>query len=192
MFSNLEYGKSRIVACCMVLWVALLSLASCLGENSEDISYSPGYFSGTHYDGKWDVDGVAGAKADVIAYPHYFYLDGLPYGAILDHVFPGSVIENVEGIDANNRLPFVAMTTSETSQLLSLQPPVWTINATVDGVGHVVHVSFMTVGSTDVISWGTLTKSGMLTVILRTTAYSVDNGGQHPLSLKITYNATKK
>lgn len=175
----------------------VLSLASCVADDPahSDPTYSdPSAGSiGMMYDGVWKVGQSDDVQGTVVASASRFETASIPYADIFRHLFPGCEIEDASSPSGSVALPFTVAATADGGLLYSLQPTAWYMTATVDGKCHSAALTFVPSGSgTDDISWGTLSKAGVLTLILHATAVSIDSGEPSPLSLKIAYTAVRK
>lgn len=144
------------------------------------------------YDGKWDVDGAAGTKTLAVDYGKSFGIAELPYAEVLRILFPGDDVDII-GVDyENGNVPYSMTVMPDKSILYSLQPNAWGIVANINGVEHRLKISFSNINSTEKTQWGTLSKNGLLSLVMRVTSYSVDGGSEQQTSIKITFTATRK
>ncbi len=175
-----------------LLLVSILAMAtySCMPEEkSETIVICPD--TGHPFDGVWSIDDNKGKKDTVIIYSKYMQSVALPYNEMLTRLFPNSKIEDVTGSSDDGKFVYTVTLPSESSTLFSLQPNTWHIQARIDNEDHKVAVSFASIDNNSDLSWATLSNSGLLTIILRPTAYSIDGGKDQPVTMKLAFTAKR-
>ncbi len=146
------------------------------------------------YEGKWTVGDVQSASGTAWLSTRQLLLDDVPYADIIRQLMPNSDITSAKKTyDGDNVLKCVASQTSDNSTLLSIMPATWHVAAIVDGESHSIDI-FMTqtINGRDDQSWGTVSKTGVLTLILHVTSYSVDGGEAVPAALKLVFTAKRQ
>lgn len=171
------------------------TLLSCTvedGDQQANLSGSDYNMSSISYSGTWDIDGTTVNNACVLVYPSCFALTNIPYDVIIGKLFPSARI-TYAGSDNDVNMAYTAVTASDRSTLYNIQPATWHMSAVIDGVPKNVSLTFMQVpGNNDGMSWGTLSKNGVLTLILHATQYAVNDGQTANTSLKITITAKRQ
>ena len=179
----------------LAIAVAAMPCASCAVDDTEKAQaiVCPG--TSMMFEGKWSAGTESGQSGRAWIYSNSLLLEGVPYAAIVRQLMPGSGVSEAtpagSGV-STQQLQFAA-TASESTTLLTIMPAVWDIEAVTENGRHTVRLSF-TPGHNDTenISWGTLSGSGMLTLILHATSFTVDGGSPTPASLKLTLTAARK
>ena len=172
-----------------------VSIAACTvdteQENSNNIWADMG--QNVVYDGKWTVESATSIGSWAVVNTSYITVDAIPAADLIKRFLP-----NADPATATAALSCHALACSPTSadsgtQLYSIRPTTWELSAVADGQKHVVNLTFAPSGNgADNISWGTVSKSGVLTLILHATAVSIDGGDAQSTSLTLTYTATRK
>lgn len=184
-------------ACHSAIALALLSavvvLPSCSGPGDErQLEDSPAILAPSAvFEGTWSVGGVSGLPGTVMLYGSAFRVAEVPCAAILQQLYPGSSVADATG--GSEDIPFGVTSTSATSQLYSLMPTAWRLSGAVDGVRRSVSLAISpTAGGTGDVSWGTYSKSGVLTLVLHATSFTADGGEPVAVSLKLVFTATRR
>lgn len=177
--------------------VALLVLASCTEDEplaghynkwtSADSSYSSA--GAMMFSGRWSVGGEPSGETVLAVYPEMMSLGSVPYADIMARLMPQSAVADVRG-DATVSMRCTRMQQSATGMLFSLYPDTWHMSAVIDGRERKVRLLFA--NDAEAVSWATLSAGGVLTVILRPTAFAVDDGDTVPVDLKLMCTATLK
>lgn len=189
--------RKYMSSACVLLAAVLVAFAaqSCVGAPGGDAGEDPSYSApGASYacDGMWQVDGRKN-NGVVIVYPGYFIVYDIPYRQLAAKLFEGSVVADVAGSDGNDQLKYVTETTQDGTEVYTVKPKEWRMTATVDG--RQCHISMYLspkTGSADDVSWGFLSKNGVMSLVLCVAQYSVDGGDVQPSSVKLTYTAMRK
>lgn len=180
--------------------VALLTV-SCAQDDESSQRWGASNMSSSEavYEGKWSL-GMASGWQGVAAIDMrdsstgVFRLRGVPRAEIVRQFFPdGSVVPAADYFSMIVESQFVVTSTSDNTLLYMLQPAVWNIPVLVgDKPGTLgLNISSQSQGDDD-LSWGTLSKSGVLTLVIHVTSYQLDGGGQVPSALKMVFTATRK
>lgn len=163
------------------------------GDQQTASSDSNFNMSSISYSGTWDVEGTTVNNACVQVYPSFFTLTNIPYDVIIGKLFPKALIMYAGNNDNAVNMAYTAVTASDRSTLYNIQPATWHISAVIDGMPRDVSLTFMQVpGNDGDMSWGTLSKNGVLTLILHATQYAVNDGQTVSTSLKITITAKRQ
>lgn len=146
------------------------------------------------YEGKWDIGAEEGLPGVAWIATQGFAFDSIPAASVVRQLFPGSEVAAVASADGGYAwLKCSATQASDNSLLYSAEPSVWRVKARVDGRQRVVGIAFAPrVGSGGDISWGTLSRTGVLTLVLHATSYTVDDGSAAPLAMKLVFTAKRK
>lgn len=197
---NKEYMRKiltyRILCAAALALVVVSMLVSCLpsddGEMNDSQTECPEPL--VAYEGKWDIGAEQGVQDMVWMSAYGFVFDTIPATSVVRQLFPGSEIGTVETADNEYAsLKCSATPTSAGSVLYSAEPAVWRVAALIDGRRRVVSIAFSPrAGSDDDMSWGTLSKAGVLTLVLHATSYTVDGGEAVPTAMKLVFTATRK
>lgn len=185
--------KSRLPNFCMLLAAMIVALVSCVSR-SDDTADCTGlqYSTRTLCNGIWEVDGKHGQNTQMIVMEHYVQIYELPYNDILAHLFEGKTIGNTLGDQANGIIAYRKIANSDGSTTLALAPQAWRINTSIDGEQHLVEIMFDSAENSENISWGTISRSGVFTLILHPTSFAIDGGNTQPISMKLKFTATVK
>lgn len=178
-----------IMAVGLIVWgVAVATMQAC-ANNDDDILGAP-YNTETvmAYTGKWQVGSSTAPKSTILKCAKYFQLSKVPCDEIFAQLYPGKTITDARCNMGSELLLFDSMSPSGKSILYSLKPTTWTLMASVDGESHKVQLAISPIseGSNE-LSWGSLSKTGVLTIILHATSATIDDDTTHPLSLTLTF-----
>lgn len=192
-----KYGTRRRDTWIFLTAVILLTipLAACSIETSETVSNSTWADKGSSavYDGKWTVESAASIGSSATVSTSSITVDTIPYADIMSRFFPDTDPSTATGAIACHTVASALASVDGGAMLYSIRPTAWEISATAGGQKHIVNLAFMPSGNgADNISWATVSKSGVLTLILHATAVSIDGGEARPASLTLTYTATRK
>ena len=187
-----------VVAILMMVQLLTLSLMSCQIDDNQS-SFNDNFTTCPEtpvaYEGKWTVGSMSVSTGKAIVSGKEIQLFEVPYTEILQQLFQGSNIES--GIGCNNKsekLKFTVTQASDKTLLYSLEPTEWHLSALVDKKPYSVNIALSPNDPLDntTISWGTLSMSGVLTLVLHATSYTVNSGDINPVSLKLVFTAKRK
>lgn len=185
----------RKAALCTVLAAVALALSSCAVDDTSVTDGGPSYNSpeiGVAYVGKWKAGTLTAADSWVMVFDRYFQVGSMPCGEVLAQLFPGKAITDARCDAGSGRLTYVSAEPNANSTLYSLQPTSLGMTADIDGVPCSVRLAIAPVmGSDDYMSWGSLSRTGVLTIILHATSYTVNGGEAQPLELKLTFTGKR-
>lgn len=145
------------------------------------------------YEGRWTVESATSDGSRAVISASNITIETIPSADIIKQFLP-----NADPATATAAMSCHALACSLTSadsgtQLYSIRPTIWEMSAMADGQKHSVSLVFAPSGNgADNISWATMSKSGVLTLILHATAVSIDGEEAKPTSLTLTYTATRK
>lgn len=175
----------------MIIATTVLISACSAGDNAYDLDFNASADANL-YNGRCTVDGSDGGEAVIGITQESVNLYSIPYDVIMSKLFPDATITQSGGSELNRHIRYRVVDNAGAQTLLSLYPPTWTLWADVDGTRRIVELSFVSVGKTEEMSWGTISKNGVLTLILSTAAYTTDGHDiSTPVPMKITYTMSK-
>lgn len=185
----------RYISSVCALLVAMLVAQSCVESPYEGSDGSDSFDApvvGQAYEGVWQMDDRK-ENGIVVAYPGYFDALDIPYAWLAANIFAGSDVKGVVGSDAGGRLGYSMATTQDGTTLYTLKPKVWRMTATVDGRNRQVALYMAPqAGGTDDMSWGRISKSGVMSIMLCVTGYSLDGADMQPSVMRLTFTAMRK
>lgn len=178
-----------IMAVGLIVWgLTVATMQAC--ANNEDDMLNASYNTETvmAYTGKWQVGSSTAPKSTILKCAKYFQLSKVPCDEIFAQLYPGKTITDARCNMGAELLLFDSMSPSGKSILYSLKPTTWTLMASVDGESHKVQLAISPIseGSNE-LSWGSLSKTGVLTIILHATSATIDDDTTRPLSLTLTF-----
>lgn len=185
---------SAIALAAFVLAV-VASLAACSVDDDamSGDNYMMDSGSSAIYDGKWDVGTEHGVQGTVRVVAGEFLLDGAAHAAVARQLFPGGTAGSVTSSNDVESLSFSVARTSDNSLLYSIKPFIWSFTLLSGGLPRTASVAFSPrVGTSDGMSWGTLSKAGVLTIVLHATSYTIGDGDTEPVDLKLTFTGKRK
>lgn len=178
-----------IMAVGLIVWGLTVATMQACANNDDDI-LAASYNTETvmAYTGKWQVGSSTAPKSTILKCAKYFQLSKVPCDEIFAQLYPGKTITDARCNMGAELLLFDSMSPSGKSILYSLKPTTWTLMASVDGESHKVQLAISPIseGSNE-LSWGSLSKTGVLTIILHATSATIDDDTTHPLSLTLTF-----
>lgn len=178
-----------IMAVGLIVWgLTVATMQAC--ANNEDDMLNASYNTETvmAYTGKWQVGSSTAPESTILKCAKYFQLSKVPCDEIFAQLYPGKTITDARCNMGSELLLFDSMSPSGKSILYSLKPTTWTLMASVDGESHKVQLAISPIseGSNE-LSWGSLSKTGVLTIILHATSATIDDDTTRPLSLTLTF-----
>lgn len=178
-----------IMAVGLIVWgLTVATMQAC--ANNEDDMLNASYNTETvmAYTGMWQVGSSTAPKSTILKCAKYFQLSKVPCDEIFAQLYPGKTITDARCNMGAELLLFDSMSPSGKSILYSLKPTTWTLMASVDGESHKVQLAISPIseGSNE-LSWGSLSKTGVLTIILHATSATIDDDTTRPLSLTLTF-----
>lgn len=193
----LMYISKYISSACALLMALLMAAVaqSCIGAPSGDLDdsqYSEA-MQGQGYDGTWQIDDYK-KSGIVVVHPGYFTALDMPYRMMAAKLFEGKEIKDVTGSMGNDRLEYVAATAQDGTVLYTIKPKTMFITATVDGWQRRATLYLSpAAGSANDMSWGRLSKNGVMSIVLCVAQYSMDGGDiQRNASIKFTFTGLRK
>ena len=178
-----------IMAVGLIVWGLTVATMQACANNDDDI-LDASYNTETvmAYTGKWQVGSSTAPNSTILKCAKYFQLSKVPCDEILAQLYPGKTITDARCNMGSELLLFDSMSPSGKSILYSLKPTTWTLMASVDGESHKVQLAISPIseGSNE-LSWGSLSKTGVLTIILHATSATIDDDTTRPLSLTLTF-----
>lgn len=178
-----------IMAVGLIVWGLTVATMQACANNDDDI-LDASYNTETvmAYTGKWQVGSSTAPESTILKCAKYFQLSKVPCDEIFAQLYPGKTITDARCNMGAELLLFDSMSPSGKSILYSLKPTTWTLMASVDGEIHKVQLAISPIseGSNE-LSWGSLSKTGVLTIILHATSATIDDTTTRPLSLTLTF-----
>lgn len=178
-----------IMAVGLIVWgVAVATMQACANNDDDMLDASYNTETVMAYTGKWQVGSYAAPKSTILKCAKYFQLSKVPCDEIFAQLYPGKTITDARCNMGAELLLFDSMSPSGKSILYSLKPTTWTLMASVDGESHKVQLAISPIseGSNE-LSWGSLSKTWVLTIILHATSATIDDDTTRPLSLTLTF-----
>lgn len=178
-----------IMAVGLIVWgLTVATMQACANNDDDMLDASYNTETVMAYTGKWQVGSYTAPKSTILKCAKYFQLSKVPCEEIFAQLYPGKTITDARCNMGAELLLFDSMSPSGKSILYSLKPTTWTLMASVDGESHKVQLAISPIseGSNE-LSWGSLSKTGVLTIILHATSATIDDDTTRPLSLTLTF-----
>ena len=178
-----------IMAVGLIVWgLTVATMQACANNDDDMLNASYNTETVMAYTGKWQVGSSTAPKSTILKCAKYFQLSKVPCDEIFAQLYPGKTITDARCNMGAELLLFDSMSPSGKSILYSLKPTTWTLMASVDGESHKVQLAISPIseGSNE-LSWGSLSKTGVLTIILHATAATIDDDTTRLLSLTLTF-----
>ena len=178
-----------IMAVGLIVWgLTVATMQACANNDDDMLNASYNTETVMAYTGKWQVGSSTAPKSTILKCAKYFQLSKVPCDEIFAQLYPGKTITDARCNMGAELLLFDSMSPSGKSILYSLKPNTWTLTASVDGESHKVQLAISPIseGSNE-LSWGSLSKTGVLTIILHATSATIDDDTTRPLSLTLTF-----
>lgn len=178
-----------IMAVGLIVWgLTVATMQACANNDDDMLNASYNTETVMAYTGKWQVGSSTAPKSTILKCAKYFQLSKVPCDEIFAQLYPGKTITDARCNMGAELLLFDSMSPSGKSILYSLKPTTWTLMASVDGENHKVQLAISPIseGSNE-LSWGSLSKTGVLTIILHATSATIDDDTTRPLSLTLTF-----
>ena len=178
-----------IMAVGLIVWgLTVATMQACANNDDDMLNASYNTETVMAYTGKWQVGSSTAPKSTILKCAKYFQLSKVPCDEIFAQLYPGKTITDARCNMGAELLLFDSMSPSGKSILYSLKPTTWTLMASVDGESHKVQLAISPIseGSNE-LSWGSLSKTGVLTIILHATSATIDDDTTRPLSLTLTF-----
>lgn len=178
-----------IMAVGLIVWgLTVATMQACANNDDDMLGASYNTETVMAYTGKWQVGSSTAPKSTILKCAKYFQLSKVPCDEIFAQLYPGKTITDARCNMGAELLLFDSMSPSGKSILYSLKPTTWTLMASVDGESHKVQLAISPIseGSNE-LSWGSLSKTGVLTIILHATSATIDDDTTRPLSLTLTF-----
>lgn len=178
-----------IMAVGLIVWgLTVATMQACANNDDDMLDASYNTETVMAYTGKWQVGSSTAPNSTILKCAKYFQLSKVPCDEILAQLYPGKTITDARCNMGSELLLFDSMSPSGKSILYSLKPTTWTLMASVDGESHKVQLAISPIseGSNE-LSWGSLSKTGVLTIILHATSATIDDDTTRPLSLTLTF-----
>lgn len=178
-----------IMAVGLIVWgLTVATMQACANNDDDMLDASYNTETVMAYTGKWQVDSSTAPNSTILKCAKYFQLSKVPCDEIFAQLYPGKTITDARCNMGAELLFFDSMSPSGKSILYSLKPTTWTLMASVDGESHKVQLAISPIseGSNE-LSWGSLSKTGVLTIILHATSATIDDDTTRPLSLTLTF-----
>lgn len=178
-----------IVAVGLIVWgLTVATMQACANNDDDILGESYNTENVMAYTGKWQVGSSTAPNSTILKCAKYFQVNKVPCEEIFAQLYPGKTITAEQYNMGSELLLFDSMSPSGKSILYSLKPTTWTLMASVDGESHKVQLAISPIseGSNE-LSWGSLSKTGVLTIILHATSVTIDDDTTHPLSLTLTF-----
>ena len=178
-----------IMAVGLIVWgLTVATMQACANNDDDMLDASYNTETVMAYTGKWQVGSSTAPKSTILKCAKYFQLSKVPCDEIFAQLYPGKTITDARCNMGAELLLFDSMSPSGKSILYSLKPTTWTLMASVDGESHKVQLAISPIseGSNE-LSWGSLSKTGVLTIILHATSATIDDAITRPLSLTLTF-----
>ena len=178
-----------IMAVGLIVWgLTVATMQACANNDDDMLNASYNTETVMAYTGKWQVGSSTAPKSTILKCAKYFQLSKVPCDEIFAQLYPGKTITDARCNMGAELLLFDSMSPSGKSILYSLKPTTWTLMASVDGESHKVQLAISPIseGSNE-LSWGSLSKTGVRTIILHATSATIDDDTTRPLSLTLTF-----
>lgn len=178
-----------IMAVGLIVWgLTVATMQACANNDDDMLDASYNTETVMAYTGKWQVGSSTAPNSTILKCAKYFQLSKVPCDEIFAQLYPGKTITDARCNMGAELLLFDSMSPSGKSILYSLKPTMWTLMASVDGESHKVQLAISPIseGSNE-LSWGSLSKTGVLTIILHATSATIDDDTTRPLSLTLTF-----
>ena len=178
-----------IMAVGLIVWgLTVATMQACANNDDDMLDASYNTETVMAYTGKWQVGSSTAPNSTILKCAKYFQLSKVPCDEIFAYLYPGKTITDARCNMGSELLLFDSMSPSGKSILYSLKPTTWTLMASVDGESHKVQLAISPIseGSNE-LSWGSLSKTGVLTIILHATSATIDDATPRPLSLTLTF-----
>lgn len=178
-----------IMAVGLIVWgLTVATMQACANNDDDMLDASYNTETVMAYTGKWQVGSSTAPNSTILKCAKYFQLSKVPCDEIFAQLYPGKTITDARCNMGAELLLFDSMSPSGKSILYSLKPTTWTLMASVDGESHKVQLAISPIseGSNE-LSWGSLSKTGVLTIILHATSATIDDATPRPLSLTLTF-----
>ncbi len=178
-----------IMAVGLIVWsLTVATMQACANNDDDMLDASYNTETVMAYTGKWQVGSSTAPNSTILKCAKYFQLSKVPCNEIFAYLYPGKTITDARCNMGAELLLFDSMSPSGKSILYSLKPTTWTLMASVDGESHKVQLAISPIseGSNE-LSWGSLSKTGVLTIILHATSATIDDATTRPLSLTLTF-----
>lgn len=178
-----------IMAVGLIVWgLTVATMQACANNDDDMLNASYNTETVMAYTGKWQVGSSTAPESTILKCAKYFQLSKVPCDEIFAQLYPGKTITDARCNMGAELLLFDSMSPSGKSILYSLKPTTWTLMASVDGESHKVQLAISPIseGSNE-LSWGSLSKTGVLTIILHATSATIDDDTTRPLSLTLTF-----
>ena len=178
-----------IMAVGLIVWgLTVATMQACANNDDDMLDASYNTETVMAYTGKWQVGSSTAPNSTILKCAKYFQLSKVPCDEIFAQLYPGKTITDARCNMGSELLLFDSMSPSGKSILYSLKPTTWTLMASVDGESHKVQLAISPIseGSNE-LSWGSLSKTGVLTIILHATSATIDDATPRPLSLTLTF-----
>lgn len=178
-----------IMAVGLIVWgLTVATMQACANNDDDMLDASYNTETVMAYTGKWQVGSSTAPESTILKCAKYFQLSKVPCYEIFAQLYPGKTITDARCNMGAELLLFDSMSPSGKSILYSLKPTTWTLMASVDGESHKVQLAISPIseGSNE-LSWGSLSKTGVLTIILHATSATIDDATPRPLSLTLTF-----
>ena len=178
-----------IMAVGLIVWgLTVATMQACANNDDDMLDASYNTETVMAYTGKWQVGSSTAPNSTILKCAKYFQLSKVPCDEIFAQLYPGKTITDARCNMGSELLLFDSMSPSGKSILYSLKPTTWTLMASVDGESHKVQLAISPIseGSNE-LSWGSLSKTGVLTIILYATSATIDDDTTRPLSLTLTF-----
>lgn len=175
-----------------------LTLVSCQiddNQNSFNDNFTASSDPSATYEGKWTVGSTSGITGMAVVSDKEILLYNVPYTEITQQLFQTNNVESAKGSNSTNeKLRFTVTQASDNTMLYSLEPTEWHFSVLVDKKPYSVSIAISPNAPLDntTISWGTLSKAGVMTLVLHATSYTINSGETNPVSLKIVFTAKRK
>ena len=178
-----------IVAVGLIVWgLTVATMQACANNDDDILGESYNTENVMAYTGKWQVGSSTAPKSTILKCAKYFQLSKVPCDEIFAQLYPGKTITDARCNMGSELLLFDSMSPSGKSILYSLKPTTWTLMASVDGESHKVQLAISPISEGgNELSWGSLSKTGVLTIILHATSATIDDATTRPLSLTLTF-----
>lgn len=183
----------------MSLVAATLALALCATacSDAQDAdaygSYNSVTAAGMTFEGQRKVETQASQSSTMTIYPNYFDLSQLPYTEILQKIFPDATTVLLKDDVNNHRISYRAASADNGSVVYTVQPMTWNLQVETNGTQHNIQIIVAPeAGNADDMSWGTLSGTGVMTLILHVTAYRTDGQAAVAMPMRLTYTATRQ
>lgn len=182
--------SSKILVFCLMFALVCTVLVSCQTDtSSQESAMSP---TATQYEGRWQVDGQQSVASTMTILSGTLFFDTLPLDDVLKTLLPDANRIEIVSVGSGVTMRYMQVPTTDGNILLSLFPHPWKVVAVVDGISRDILLNFDSLDGDGNMSWSSVNQTGVLTLILRATYYSLDGSLPQPIDLRITYTATPK